>query len=177
MRATKRVAAWVQPEVQARFRALAAARGLTESKCLGAMIEMMTQLPLAVAPPLSTEAMPVSERLTVRLRPGDGAGIVARATARGCKPSTYVAALVRAHLIESPVIPAEELRQLSRALEAVSAAGRLLNQIARALHATGQLNAPIEPGLDETVRAVQLVRMELKHYIHRAAASWIAPYV
>jgi hypothetical protein len=176
MRATKRVAAWVRPEVKARFRALATARGLTESKCLGTLVEMMTQLPLA-APLQSTEALPVSERLTVRLRPSDGVGIAARAAARGCKPSTYVAALVRAHLRESPVIPAEELRQLLRALEAVSAVGRLLSQIARVLHLTGQLDAPIEPLLDETGRAVQLVRIELKHYIHRAAASWAAPNV
>jgi hypothetical protein len=62
------------------------------------------------------ERAPRIDRITIRLRPGDGEAVSRRAAQRGMKSSTYVAALVRAHLAVNPPLPAEELAAFKRSV-------------------------------------------------------------
>ena len=91
------------------------------------------------------------------------------------KPSTYIAALVRSHLIEDPPLPPAELAVLERATAEVSAIGRNLNQIARAINS----GAAVPPGtasvIGRSIEAVEAVREAAKAYVRKAVASWEAP--
>lgn len=72
-----------------------------------------------------------TDRLTIRLRPGDGQAISQRAAQRAMKPSTYVAALVRAHIAVNPPLPTDELAALKRSVATLTALRRLLAESAR----------------------------------------------
>jgi hypothetical protein len=96
---------------KARFARLADAAGMSESA--------LALVPIrAVFDPdgkTSHEALAAgmreasTDRITIRLRPDDGSEIGRRAAQRGMKPSTYLAALARAHLRTNPPLPASEL--------------------------------------------------------------------
>jgi len=91
------------------------------------------------------------------------------------KPSTYIAALVRSHLVADPPLPSAELAVLERATAEVSAIGRNLNQIARAINS----GAPVPPSMAsviaQSIEAVEAVREAAKGYVRVAVASWEAP--
>ena len=63
--------------------------------------------------------------------PGDGAAIAQRAGQRGMKASTYLAALVRAHLRANPPLPASELAALKQSVIVLAGLGRLLIEASR----------------------------------------------
>jgi Bacterial mobilisation protein (MobC) len=173
MRATKRVGAWVSPEIRERFRALADARGETESRCLGALVEAVIQhVPPSAAADSTSAPESIADRLTVRLRPGDADELQRLAARRGIRTSTYLAGLVRAHLVDSPVIPAPELAELARVLEAVSAIGRNLNQIARQLNSSGRVDPAVAATVADARQVVEDVRQDVKEYARVAAAAW-----
>jgi predicted DNA binding CopG/RHH family protein len=65
---------------------------------------------------------PASERITIRLRAGDRQRIRERAAARRMKDAGYLAALVRAHVVANPPLPAAELQQLKATVAALRAA-------------------------------------------------------
>ena len=115
------------------------------------------------------------DRVAIRLRTGDADALVRRSKARRMKPSTYIAALVRSHLVEDPPLPPAELAALERATAEVSAIGRNLNQIARAINA----GAAVPPGtvsiIGRSIEAVEAVREAAKDYVRKAVASWEAP--
>src|ERR1700733_10221675 len=91
-----------------RFATLAAASGVSESAL--ALIAIRKVLDPEAAPlPESVPAPargPATDRITIRLRPGDGESIARRAAQRGVKPSAYLAALVRAHVVVNPPLTA-----------------------------------------------------------------------
>ena len=67
-----------------------------------------------------------TDRITIRLRPGDGVQVAGRAARRGMKPSTYVAALVRSHIVANPPMTEKEVAQLKEGLRILAAFGRKL---------------------------------------------------
>jgi hypothetical protein len=91
------------------------------------------------------------------------------------KPATYIATLVRSHLVEDPPMPAAELAVLERAAAEVCAVGRNVNQIARAINS----GATVPPGtaslIGRAIEAVEAVREAAKAYVRKAVASWEAP--
>ena len=91
------------------------------------------------------------------------------------KPSTYIAALVRSHLVEDPPVPAAELKTLERATAEVSAIGRNLNQIARAINAGAPAPSGTPALIGRSVQAVEAAREATKSYVRVAIASWEAP--
>ena len=101
------------------FRAMAASRGMSEAR-LG-LIAVRSLLEDAVLPRSSspTAVEPASERITIRLRPGDRQRIRTRAAERGMKDAGYLAALVRAHVVANPPIPTAEIRELKHAVAAL----------------------------------------------------------
>ena len=104
------ITAWPSADQKARFAALAANRGLSQSKLLGLLIDAVLERnpvdPSVEKPRGHSEA---GDRITIRLRPGDSDWLRLRALARGMQPSTYCAALVRAHVRADPPMPQSEL--------------------------------------------------------------------
>jgi hypothetical protein len=125
---------------KARFATLAAASGVSESAL--AMIAIRKVLDAdgtALRGSLPSPARgPATDRITIRLRPGDGKSITRRAAQRGMKPSTYLAALVRAHVAVNPPLTANELAALKQSVAVLAGVGRLLAQAIR---------LPSSPGL------------------------------
>src|SRR3569833_578329 len=87
-----------------RFAELAAHRGVTESAHALLAIRALME---SNGPPIGTaipqpERQTATDRITIRLRPGDRRALNQRASQRGIRSSTYLAALVRAHIAASP---------------------------------------------------------------------------
>jgi hypothetical protein len=105
------------------------------------------------------------DRITIRLRPGDGARLRDRAGARCMKPSTYLAALVRQHVGGAAPLPQPELRALKHALSELSATARLV----RAAGDEGHLDVAAVAALAQDVDAIRTAVADL---VRRNAESW-----
>jgi hypothetical protein len=115
------------------------------------------------------------ERLSIRLQTGDIALVGQRARGRRMKPATYVAALVRAHLVVDPPLPSKELAILERATAELSAVGRNLNQVTRAINRGLPVPAGTAALIGRSIELVEAVREATKQYLRAASASWEAP--
>ena len=175
MKTLQQLATWVTPATHARVKALAEQRGMTVSGVLADLVDDL--LDSATERTLLAEATreASTERITVRLRPGDVKSLWRRATSRRIKPSTYIAALVRAHLVEDPPLPAAELAALERATAELSAIGRNLNQVARSLNAGAAAPAGTAEAVAQSAQIAEEVRAAAKLYVRKAVAAWEAP--
>src|SRR2546422_10961299 len=83
------------PDEKRRFATLAAARGLSESALALTAIRAVLATDSGSQHQVSPTAARVvaTDRITIRLRPGDRETITRRAAQRGMKASTYLAAL------------------------------------------------------------------------------------
>ncbi len=172
------IAARTSAQRKADFAALAAHRGLTESALLTLLVEralgcnpvpdaFQDEAPGA-SPPATT-----GDRMTLRLRPGDRSRLEARARARRMKPSSYLVALVHAHVRRQPPLPQTELNELKRAVARLSAVGRHLERLGRG--ADGQArHDELLPALHETARLVQDVHRGVAAVVTASLASWEA---
>lgn len=114
------------------------------------------------------ERVKASDRITIRLRPGDGAALVRRAWERGVKPATYLAAMARAHVTASPPLLAEELATLKQSLAILCGLGTLLAQ--SALH--NALSGPELENLGRTRAAVAALEERTHNFIKAALIAW-----
>jgi hypothetical protein len=165
-------------ETKARFAALAARQGLTESALLALLVDKV----LAVDP-LDSAHMAVdraheegraNDRLTLRLRPGDRALAAARAASRRMKTASYLSMLVRTHVRGTPVMPPAELDELRAVAGHLAAIGRQL----RSLHASGAGEGAGRSNSDALVRdvgnAVEGVREAVASVVRSNLISWEA---
>src|SRR6516225_11334779 len=130
----RKIAAWASAEVKARFCALAASRGLSESKLLGLVIDaVLRRNPIDAGSEQQRGKAGKADHISVRLRPGDGTRLRERARARGMSYTTYAAVLIRSHLFSNPPMPLKELSRLEGGLAQVSAIAGSLRQIAQAV--------------------------------------------
>jgi predicted DNA binding CopG/RHH family protein len=157
-----------------RFRMMAAARGLSEAR-LG-LIAIRGLLDDAVVPrsPNPTAAEPASERITIRLRPGDRLRIGARAAERGMKDAGYLAALVRAHVVANPPIPTAELRELKQAVAALVRAIAELSANARELARTPEYVNTLWDDLRKIRERVIALERQFHAYTKAAIVAWEA---
>src|SRR5690348_10228262 len=119
-------------EEKARFAAIAAARGMSESKLAVAAIRMLLQSTdnrITNQEPSPPGRECARDRITVRLRPGDRRAIRDRAASRGLKDSAYIAALVRFHISANPPLTGSELAALKASVAVLAGFGRLLSRI------------------------------------------------
>jgi hypothetical protein len=86
---------------------------------------------LARQPDLKWEYVAASDRITIRLRPGDGLEVIRRATERDMKPATYISALVRAHIRANPPLAAGEVNALKTAIVVLANLGTMLAKTSR----------------------------------------------
>ena len=79
-----KIAVWASAELKAGFSALAASRGLSESKLLGLIIDaVVARNPIDAGAEQQKGRAGKGDRISVRLRPGDGTRLRERARARG----------------------------------------------------------------------------------------------
>ena len=96
---------------------LIAIRSLLESQRISAPAETGTPPP---------EREPSTDRITIRLRPGDMSALNKRAKQRGIRPSGYIASYLRAHLYADPPLTIPELTILKEGVSVLSKLRRAL---------------------------------------------------
>src|SRR5258708_17309617 len=106
------IAACVGADTKARFRALAAGYGLTESALLKTLIDRAIEVhpPAVGEEPLAVHQAARAERLYVRLYRDDRRLLAERAAARGMPSAPYLTVLARAHLQHLNPLPAAQRR-------------------------------------------------------------------
>ncbi|MGC2462410.1 MAG: hypothetical protein WA446_15780 [Steroidobacteraceae bacterium] len=90
--------------------------------------------------------------------------------------STYVAALVRAHLRVLAPLPREELAALKRSIAELGSLGRNLNQIARIAHQTGRITGPGRDDLRSMLKICEAMREHIKALVRANVATWESGY-
>ena len=175
VKARKQIAVWVAPGTHTRFQALAEQQGMTMSGLLADLVDDFLDREPRRLQTADAYRSVRSERVCIRLRPGDAKSLSRRAMSRRTKPSTYIAALVRAHLVADPPLPAAELAALERATAELSAIGRNLNQVARSLNAGAAAPAGTAEAVAQSAQVAEEVRAAAKLYVRKAVAAWEAP--
>ena len=163
---------------KARFIELAGRLGVSESTlaltAIRVLLDSNQSTPNVLQPGADRE--PATDRITIRLRPGDANAIHDRATRRGFKPSAYIAALVRAHLTHNPPLPTNEVIVLKQGIAVLSRIGQLLAQNTRRAAEQGDLPAELSKQLSQT-RAVVAGLERCTHDLVKAALiAWESRY-
>ena len=164
-------------ETKARFAALAAQQDLTESALLALLIDKV------VAANATSDAIDsarrtrekecASDRLTLRLRPGDRTLADAKAAARRMKTSSYLAMLVRTHVRGTPVMPPAELEELKGVVGHLAALARQLRSLGDSGSAPGGMtSATPQPLLVEVGTTVESVRQAVAGVVRMNLMSW-----
>ncbi len=118
------------------------------------------------------ERVAATDRITIRLRPGDGAAIAQRAVERGMKASAYLAALARAHVRANPPLPVAELTALKESVEVLSRLGHCLAQLARNPALGGSERAALREELGHTRAAVATLKQRTHDLAKAALIAW-----
>ena len=121
-------------EEKARFKLLAQHVGLSESalalNAIRALLER-DDVWLRRQSPLNPQHVAATDRITIRLRPGDGLAVIQRAAERGFRPATYISALVRAHITANPPLPSAQVNALKMSLGVLAGLGTVLANTSR----------------------------------------------
>ena len=158
---------------KAHFARLAERAGMSESALALLAIRQLlkpdgTAAPAAVA----SERVAATDRITIRLRPGDGIAIARRASERGMKPSAYLAALVRAHVATNPPLASSELAALKQSVVVLAGLGTLLAQTARNPALTGPGLEDVRLNISRTRAAAAALEQRTQEFTRRALISW-----
>ena len=167
------IAARVTPEMKSLLRVLAEREQKTESALVRQLLEVVLRTStVGGIQRLDEKPRPNREtRLSVRLDPNDQLLLKERAAARCVPPATYVAALVRSHLRGIAPLLKEERRALDRAVAELTAVGRNLNQMARAMN-RGQGVAPRRDDVQAMLRVCGALRDHVKALLAANEKSW-----
>ncbi len=153
------------------FGTLARSRGLSESALALSAIRSVKDSgsldPYATGP-----RTPATDRITIRLRPGDGEAIARRASERGMKPSAYLAALVRAHVVVNPPLATTELAELKHSIVVLTRLGTLLAQTARSPALAGPRLEEVRQNISRTRAAVAALEQRTHEMVRTALISW-----
>jgi hypothetical protein len=169
------ITARVTSEMKERFAAVARYQALSESALLKRLVEAALVAVTAVKPQVTqaVEPVPVGGKISVRLRSDDLLVLRERAKARAMPTSTYVSLLIRSHLRSVTPLPTAELNVLKRSVAEISAVGRNLNQIARAVNqGEGSSNGSSKADLQALLRALNGMRVHIKSLINSNLESW-----
>jgi hypothetical protein len=166
------------PEEKQRFAELAVGRGISESAL--ALIAIRALLDSNGAR-IDTEArepgrQPASDRITIRLRPGDRRTLNQRAAQRGIKSSTYVAALLRAHIVASPPLTIDELAVLKHGVAVLAKLGRALSQTGRHVTQGDALPPEFQKELSLTRTVVAALEQRTQDLARSALVTWESHY-
>jgi hypothetical protein len=162
------------PDEKRRFAAIAEARGQSESELGLAAVRMLLELNAGQLPPAAS-AVPkesASDRITIRLRPGDRQTIAERARQRSTKASTYIAALVRAHVASNPPLTADELTAFKQAVAVLAGYGRLLALAAKGHAAPGSPPRDLQQDLTRTRALIAALEQRMHEFVRVSLNSW-----
>jgi predicted DNA binding CopG/RHH family protein len=164
----------VTSDVKALVRTLAEREGINETTLVKQLLEVVLRTSALTDPPAPAAPDKVSRgaRLYVRLAVEDWRLLKERSTARGLPPATYVALLVRSHLRGAAPLPKAEYLALKQSVLELTAMGRNLNQIARAMN---QGSRPPLPGRAEVGAMLKLadgLRDHFKGLLKANERSW-----
>jgi hypothetical protein len=167
------IAARVTPEMKSLLRVLAEREQKTESAVVRQLLEVVlrTSTVSGIERPDDKPKSNREIRLSVRLDPNDGLLLKERAAARCVPPATYVAALVRSHLRGITPLLKEERHALDCVVAELTAVGRNLNQIARALNRS-QGAAPRRDDVQTMLRICSALRDHVKVLLAANEKSW-----
>ena len=135
---------------------------------------MLNSNPVARLTAPDDAELPPTDRITIRLRPGDGRAIAVRAERRGLKPSTYIAGLVRAHVAANPPLAVDELQAVKEAVIQLTAIGGALHQVAHFTLKTGQVPNSLRLEIGKAWAAVAVLKQRVHDLAHKALTSWEA---
>jgi len=168
---------WVT-RAKERFSAMAHHQELSESALLKRLVLSSLASTYTASPvsPEPVERVAASGRLSIRLRSDDLLLLRERAKARTMPTSTYVSLLTRSHLRRLAPIPSAELAEFKRAVAELSAIGRNLNQIARAVNEGAYPAGPKKNELYALLRALTGLRDAMKSLVNTNLNSWAAGY-
>jgi len=163
---------WITVEAKRRFSDAACHLGLSESALLRRLVlQLLATATEALTPP-ATRDRARDARITVRLIADDIALLRERAAARAMPSSTYVSALVRAHLRSLTPLPDRELSALKAMTAELAALGRNLNTTAGLPRDTDQRSGPTREDLLAVVRACEALRDHSRGLIRANLVSW-----
>ena len=166
------IATRASQDTKSRFADLASARGISESALLGALIDAALDQPEAVAE--SSDSGFATDRITLRLRPGDRALADARAAERAMRTSSYLVMLLRAHLRASPVMPLSELNELKAAVGRLSALDRQLRAITETHPSVLSADSSLRDLLMDVGHLLKQVREMVSQVVRVNLRSWEA---
>ena len=161
-----------------RFAELAAHRGVSESALAVIAIRALLESngpPAGSATPQSARQT-ATDRITIRLRPGDRRALNQRASQRGIRSSTYLAALVRAHIAASPPLTIDELTVLKRGVAVLAKLGRALSHTARCIAQGGPLPPDLQKELALTRTVVAAIEQRTHDLARSALITWESRY-
>lgn len=160
------------------LQSIAAREQITESALVRQLLDTLARTSAIEMPTISkpdkTDLR--AERLSIRLAPDDRVLLGERAATRGMPSATYVAVLVRSHLRKLTPLPAEELAALKRSIAELGAVGRNLNQIARALNASGRSDGIGRQDLEAMLKIAVALRDHVRALLRANETSWERGY-
>ena len=171
------IAARVTPEMKSRLRSLAEREQKTESAVVRQLLEVVLRTSTDGEIRLFEEKQRSNRdtRLCVRLDPNDRLLLKERAAVRCVPPATYVAALVRSHLRGIAPLLKEERDALDRVVAELTAIGRNLNQVARALNRC-QSVTPRRDDVQAMLRVCGALRDHVKALLAANERNWNQGY-
>ena len=168
------IAARVTLEIKNRVRRLAEREGITESTLLKQLLEVVLRSSglgdaSALTPPDKVNRL---ARLYVRMEPQDWRLLKERSQARGMASATYASLLLRSHLRGSAPLPKAEYVALRQSIDGLSAVGRNLNQIARALDQGGRTSLPGGQEVTAMLKIAEGLRDHFRALLEANQRSW-----
>ena len=161
------------------FAALAAKRGTSESKLALIAVRSLLRDNCPDGLPFDTPAPPHdrgTDRITIRLRPGDLRAIASRAAARHTKPPTYIAALVRGHVTRNPPLAIVELEAFKKAIVVLAWCGTLVSRALRAMPKDSVDCADLSAQLAALKTAVAALEERMHDLAYESLRSWESNY-
>jgi len=164
----------VTSETKARVGALAAREGINKSTLVKQLLDVVLRTSTLEERPAPTtpENMSRDARVNVRLAPEVWRLLRERARARGMPSATYVSSVVRTHLLGVAPLPKAEYLALKQSVVELTAIGRNLNQIARAMNQGGR---PVLPGQAEVgamLKVAEGLRDHFRALLSANVRSW-----
>jgi len=164
-------------EEKERFAELAAKTGLSESAlAVIAIRRLLASEDMDPRLPSCDTKAPATDRITIRLRPGDAGAIAERAARKGIKASMYLAGLIRAHVFRSPPLAPQELAALKDVVVVLTSVRQHLARLTQELRATGRVPEGIAEHLRQTRHVVDEAESIACALARAALRSWESPY-
>jgi hypothetical protein len=168
------IACRVTLETKARVRRLAEREGITESTLVKQLLDVVLRSSGLEEEATSARAEKVyrDARLYVRLEPEDWWLLRARSQGRGIASATYASLLLRSHLRGVAPLPKPEYLALNHLVTELTAIGRNLNQIARAINQDGRPAMPGRAEVTTMLKVAKALRDHVRALLTANERSW-----